>query len=824
MTGVEVEPPAAVAAVPPEAPLSQPVPPVGSGAVAAALAELQRQGKHYLLLNSALEYLGHQPADEEVALLAVRSYVALGLNGPAQELLRARLSHRPDLAELAAALRKAPSGRIAWHGLAARFETNLAELLARYPALASLADLFRDVPRRLELFQGSDGNHHVARRGGPTRTWLPDLLDVGGVVGAMKIELSSATPCLGFVVADDRCGAAFDRLYVATQRVFLSFSPRLYLLEMDPEYFGAWLYVRESVAALCHPRVELFVGHDAQEQLDRHLSQHPERKLPGRVLGLPRDGMMRVNGLVAVVDRHAQALDGRLKTSLAECNARFDALPSDYYAERFANRGVAPLRVLGLCSRYTTYLQHAMRDAAEEFRRRGVEFKLLIEPSDHDLIPHHLYAEETAAFAPDLIVCIDSGRFSFLPRNVPFVNWIQDLLPRLLTPEAAQAVGPLDFYVAPTLADFVQAGYPREQGLTWTVATSPQTYHTGPLTTAELARYGCDFSYVSNQSTPPETFVNQCLREFRPDADLARLMFALYQLAQEECERDALRVASRPAAELIERAVRRADFPRNHELNLSFLAHAFIHPMGELLFRQAALATVADYCEARGATLRLYGRGWEAHPRFAKYAQGVAANGEELRCIYRATTINLQITSYGAIHQRLLDGLAAGGFFLLRYSPFDEFHGPGARLAAALDAAGVASAPAAPLEFSRKTHPALAAAHDELADLLGRPRAGAIITLQPSETLYFRELVSGGFRRCAGAVFADAYPRMVYRSAAEFAQRADEFLSDGAARATLTQTCRETVLRRYTNEVFVDELLDFVARRLAQIDRPGQPA
>jgi Glycosyl transferases group 1 len=82
-----------------------------------------------------------------------------------------------------------------------------------------------------------------------------------------------------------------------------------------------------------------------------------------------------------------------------------------------------------------------------------------------------------------------------------------------------------------------------------------------------------------------------------------------------------------------------------------------------------ALGWVVEYCRQRNATLRLYGTGWESHPIFAPYAAGFLAPGEEMRAVYQASEINLQLLEWGFQHSRGLDGLASGGFFLFRACP-----------------------------------------------------------------------------------------------------------------------------------------------------------
>ena len=67
-----------------------------------------------------------------------------------------------------------------------------------------------------------------------------------------------------------------------------------------------------------------------------------------------------------------------------------------------------------------------------------------------------------------------------------------------------------------------------------------------------------------------------------------------------------------------------------------------------------------------GSTLALYGNGWDRHPDFTAFARGPVAYGADLVTLTRRTKVNLQVVPYPCLHQRLLDGLVAGGFFLAR--------------------------------------------------------------------------------------------------------------------------------------------------------------
>jgi hypothetical protein len=107
------------------------------------------------------------------------------------------------------------------------------------------------------------------------------------------------------------------------------------------------------------------------------------------------------------------------------------------------------------------------------------------------------------------------------------------------------------------------------------------------------------------------------------------------------------------------------------EQDLKGILVLFNQQINNALFRHETLNWLAGL----GVDLRIYGRGWESHPTLSRFARGVADNETELSAIYRASRINIQVTPHGAVHQRLLDGLAAGGFFLTRWHPGD-FVGP----------------------------------------------------------------------------------------------------------------------------------------------------
>jgi hypothetical protein len=104
----------------------------------------------------------------------------------------------------------------------------------------------------------------------------------------------------------------------------------------------------------------------------------------------------------------------------------------------------------------------------------------------------------------------------------------------------------------------------------------------------------------------------------------------------------------------------------------ALLAVRLFASLNNALYRQQALEWVVETVERIDLDFGLYGAGWEEHPRFARFARGPIQYGRALEDLTRRTRINLQIVPYSCLHQRLLDGVAAGGFFLVREHPVDR--------------------------------------------------------------------------------------------------------------------------------------------------------
>jgi hypothetical protein len=759
-------------------------------------------------------------------MLACKSYVALGLIDAAREIIThptSPLSQMPEFQSLLPRLNEIPGSKISWASLTDRFEKNLTALLTRHPHLREFEASFRSIPDWLELHRCRDGNLQVIQRddAGYGR-WLPGLLDLRRLSAEIAIpNEGKQLTCPPYLITGDHFGCLFKRVFDSSEKLFLTYSPWIYIIEPDPASLGLCLFVEESVDKWCHERVIIHAGGRCVEDFAATCRANLTRCLPDSCLHTPFAHRPVLDDLIATIQtinrEHGEALNASLKAA----QSHYDSMPPDYWASRYAPGNCAgvsqPLRVLGITSRFTTVLQYSMRDLKAAFERAGHTFDLLIEPTNADQHTQLAMARAVEESRPDLVFLIDHHRHEYgalFPKSVPYVCWIQDMLPNITTSAAADRMGARDFFIAADPAELARCyAYPADRGMCWTLATNHRLFSAEPLPDSELAPYRCDFSFVSNQSMTPAAFHQAYSgRHGIPSAN-RRVLDYLFQRVQQinlETPENAGGLVAGSLIADMERDLGVAPTSIEHRNNI---CRTYIHPLSELFFRQTTLEWIADYCDRSGKSLQLYGNGWESHPRFARYAKGAIQNGPALRALYQASEISLQIIGSGAIHQRLLDGLAAGGFFLIRRTPIDSIHQPCRQLVQLVEQSG------SPIgkPISTTSNPELCAAIENLRPLLGARDSRSPLVLSSEELDMVQSALASSARRFASAVFPADYPRIVFGSREEFETSADRYLSDAALRRNIATTMRTVVENSFTYDAIVSDIGPFLGRHLGEL-------
>ncbi len=682
-------------------------------------------------------------------------------------------------------------GSIPWTSRARRFAANLRALAGREPAAAAAVEAASGDLTGHTLHTMPDGNYQIADGSG---SWLGGLNDHKAATALWKFD-KSATP-LPYPVVFDGVGFGwlFAEVFRSTVDTYNGYAPALYVLDPDPAALAMALHLHDWQEMIRHPRTRWFVGGDVLQRFKAALRQEPGWSVPEQFVRCHLRARQPLAVEEAIGELRAQRATER-EEALRAAREYYADKDGAFWAARF-NDG-QPLRILGITSRYTTVLQHAVAELQAAAGEAGHEMRVAIEPDDASL--ENPFPALIAAYRPDLIVQISRLRYEnpALPAHVPFLCWDQDNLPCMRTPAATASLDILTFVAGHgALHGWSFHGWPRRNVVFCHPAACTHRYPATPVSAAMREKYACDISFISNAAAGPEQIAAQQAPRWQPS------LGELFRTCSGEILGAAAAGRTWEFADL-------QGLLRQHGRSYG-LSEATINELSLSLsliadraFRHAALHWAADFVEATGRSLRLYGKGWEQHPRLARYAAGPAAQGEELRAIYQASRINLQLIEGGFLHSRSLDSLAAGGFFLTRTAGNDS---RGEALSAALHTLGQRS-----VALRLRTLAALRASGDAAAQ-------GAMATLREHLVGYDEEAELRALENWAELAQAPVlFPQLGqvrFGSAAEFRELAGHYLADGEARERVAGEMREVVTREFTHARRWGQFLGHIAAAL----------
>jgi hypothetical protein len=452
------------------------------------------------------------------------------------------------------------------------------------------------------------------------------------------------------------------KLYMDRQQV-------AHVIEPDPKALLAALLVHDYTGPLGpieHERFCWWVGLDWRPQLLQATEADPYLPVPTTCISLGVRGKTIEQALV-MLGNDATARDGELARRLGEHYRALDA--AHFHAALEQRLPGRRSRVLLLTTRFSSVLQYSTRDTAAALEELGFETLVVIEPAASRAITRLGLRRLLDRFRPDLVLQIDHHRHEHadvFPPQLPFVCWAQDNLANLTSVEAGAKLGSRDFMLSGLKSMYVRRyGYPDRQCIELAKLTRV------PTRPAAWRSDGDDLVFVSNASQTPHELRRQIVG-LHQSAECAQLLAACCDAIEAVYAGGNALFHSLDVARVVrateDRVHLRFADPAEERSAIDLLFDRF----NNLLYRQQALAWAADVADELGLSMALYGSGWETHPRFARHARGPVTYGEPLERLTRQSRINLQIVPFYCMHQRLLDGVVAGGFFLVRDHPSVE--------------------------------------------------------------------------------------------------------------------------------------------------------
>lgn len=723
----------------------------------------------------------------------------LHLGGIAQHILGA-INATGEYAKLKeqwlAMINLSQTGLVPWASRKRRFAANIAALSGTSPDLVMLSNFWESAQCRYELYIAADGNCFVF----DTQASSP----FAGVLGGINNHLADAQQWshqkngqqLIMPIAFNGVGYGWllNKILSETEHSFLNYSCAAYIVEPEPAAACIWLHVHDLRAQ--SPRLRIFTGESAADNYKNALMSHTSWSLPAVFINqplMPRADLP-LESLRNEVMTLRQAQQDQFKQ---QAQAYYDSITREQWRERFtqAHHGQRKLTILGITTRYSTVLRYSLEELAEAIKAAGHEFVLAWESDDQSLERQDL--ELIAKHKPDLIVQISRMRYENpnLPRNIPFLCWDQDNLPCMRTPEARES---LDFYtyVAGHAAPigYGQLNWPRRNCIFVHAAGQVHRYGSQNVSPELLTRHAYDFSYISNASVTPEAYA----RELADSLSHDKRMLSLF------CESVAEVLARANAGENwgpapLRAFVRQKAADTHCQLADSALLEVemTLQRLVDRAFRHVTLRWVADYCRNTGHTLRIYGAGWDKTPGLSEFAAGVASQGEEILAIYRASRINLQIIESGMLHSRLLDGIAAGGFFMNRAALIDGDDTPELRDRFSL-AQWVRDHNITSLEqIEKNDDPQIRRKYQAIYEEYQATDALPVL---------FPALVVMGYLRPAFMI-CPSLNRIRFHSQQEFVEQADYFLSREQERAELSEKIRGEFIEHFSYDTRWREFL-----------------
>lgn len=771
-------------------------------------------------------------ADLHLVLALVKGLVHVGVPGLAARLLAAAgplLTEQPELAALLTQLQGLPPGTVPEADYLRAAARNATALLEGRPYLSGHARAIANPPCDIAIYQTREGNVQVLREtpGGGIHFELP-FGDARGHAHSVELPEVNHTASLLFIGVPSP--ALLER--ALAMRSELGYEPPIDIVEPDPRTLALWLGLADTpefTSALAGPRLAVFTGDDWRQTYRQYLLDNPWRSPPTVVIANLRPGFQTPEiGAEFFEPIHAEINERRRLLTVRQ-NDHYAAADESHWAQRFMaarDRG-EPLRIAGFTTRFSAVIQHSMRDLASAFERRGCSFELIKEANNSAGV---VDTWTTLAEKPfDLVFVINHLRMEMkdcVHRGVPFVGWVQDQMANLWTRQAGQSVTDMDLVLAHAPGMLAQQyDYPLDRMLPTNNLTSPDTYRDDPIAPDELEPYRCDVAYVGHGSQTPEDLARAIASPTQPA--LARMLLRFVELVRERLA-DQSTLSMYEQLELCKQAERETKHPSIPASLFASVVYPTAARLYDRVIRHQTLQWAVRWAEHTGGSLRIYGRGWDQHPSFSPFAQGEVANGEPLRRVYQASTITLHMSAYRTLHQRVLDGLASGGFLLTRFNTIDFVREPYLHVARAITELGLTDlaelldaieddaplaqtvrrleelgqAVIAPADDPRRAHQTKLLKHamnwpdDALDD------AGLLHNLKTLWFLPHRE-----------AADLPGFDQTLFGSAETMHAAIERFRNDAEARANIAAPMREAVLADDTYDSLIERLIDHFADR-----------
>lgn len=471
-------------------------------------------------------------------------------------------------------------------------------------------------------------------------------------------------------------------------REMAEFEVPVYVIEPEGALFVLNMLLHDWEYIINSKRVQFFYGNNSIDLIYIEWLKF-QAALPTVLLDMKAKCGFQAQQVLAFVNQTQQLRAQRHADNLREISECYERITDSEWREKFKAENVGSLRVMGFISRFSSFLKYCVRDLLDGFDRLDAITDFCSEEENYYLSTIEHFIAEINRFKPDVIVTVDHFRHEFdgVPEPIPFVNWIQDMLPNIAENKHAMRFKDFNFVFSKEWLGFNELQAYKDNPVEFLgLGYNDRIYF--PI---ENVTHSCDVLVVTHLQDPENTFdpirspdkYNLSLNEneirvIESGVISKEELISLYRVLEEHLSNMDMRSFNRFCT--MRGGDTDDDFKAvfdNNEITLHPMVKAVLFPLNgnrlhcEYLKKMKTWPVLLLINSGLNLDIQLYGKNWDRYAQIEKFAKGIARNGEHINKLMNSSRICLNVSPGITLHMRALEIMASRSFMLSRRNEYD---------------------------------------------------------------------------------------------------------------------------------------------------------
>ncbi|HIJ85613.1 MAG TPA: hypothetical protein HPQ00_15605, partial [Magnetococcales bacterium] len=441
----------------------------------------------------------------------------------------------------------------------------------------------------------------------------------------------------------------------------------IYVIEIIPERLLLYLLVFDMTSIFNRGKISFFLGALALADFADYL-MNPDVRYPDLLIYHGADGRL-VKGVRDLIDQCRIGLEKNFVKHMEDIKSYYRSLSANHWRTCFGSNLGRPLRIIGLTSIYTTFLQYATRDLLEGFKELGHKIEILIEHHHTHRLTNHSVYQRVSEFKPDLILILDHFRWESnlgLLEDVPVVTWIQDVLDNIVTDRTDVRLTERDFVFSFSKLWLRDGTFDRPLYRDKKIHFLPVGINTSVYFPDKTQEKEIDCLYVTHLINPTRTLLSH---RSMPSAAMGE---------PRDITIGGLKTDSIVMKKVFRSIINKIDSLTYRQLCEYFIRHDLFHSIGLEAFEKYGIdgSTVPKeflsgfnspihmevlsmikalpmiHLFKNGINIKIYGNNWDRYTELKPVLQGPAGNGLELNRLMNKSRICISNSAGTTLHMR----------------------------------------------------------------------------------------------------------------------------------------------------------------------------